>query len=183
MKNIFIVILFLISVSARGAEVPDESLFQIDSEWTNQSGRTMKLTELRGHPVVIAMVYMTCPFLCPTITSDIQRIEKELPAKVKNNVRFVLISFDPDRDTPEKMQAFMKKRNLHPDRWILLTSAKPSALREIAGVLNFKFQKIEKGEFSHSYIISVLDPEGRIALRIEGANQDLKPVITYLSKP
>ena len=180
MKVFLVVLLFPVLILA--SEIKSDSFFQINTEWQNQDGKTVQFKDFQGHPVVLSMVYMTCPFLCPTITSDIQRIELKLSEKQKKNTRFVLVSFDPERDTPKKMKAFMKKHKLDSERWVLLSSKKEPKLRELAGIMNFKYQKLEDGEFSHSYIIQALDKDGIPAARIEGANQDIKPFAEALSK-
>lgn len=172
-------VLFSISVFAAppagSADVPaalkEDSLYQLDNTWVNQDGKTVTLKDFRGHPVIISMVYLTCKYLCPTIISEIQGIENKLSEKTKANTRIVLVSFDPDRDTVQVMKAYMAKRKLDPNRWSFLTNSKDSKNRELAVLLNFKYQKTEDGEFSHSFLITILDKEGVVAKRQEGANK------------
>ncbi len=58
---------------------------------------------LRGHPVLIAMFNATCPDACPLLIADLQRIEGELPSRIKADLRIVLVSLDPERDTPDAL--------------------------------------------------------------------------------
>ena len=175
-------LLFLFPLFAFSAPYQEDSFYNLETEWTNQDGKTVQLKEFEGHPVVLSMVYMTCPFLCPTITSDIQVIEKNIPEKLRKETRFILVSFDPERDTPQTMKAFMEKRKLDPARWTLMSSKKESKLRELAGLLNFKYQKLQDGEFSHSYLIQALDRKGSPRARVEAVNQGTAAITRFFSE-
>lgn len=160
-----------------------DSVYNLDSKWVNQDGKAVQLKDYRGRPVIIAMVYLTCKFLCPTIISDVQRVEAKLSGKAKERIQVILVSFDPDRDTPEKMRAFGVKRGLDFKHWSLITQKDESNLRELAGVLGFKYQKQEGGtEFSHAFLITVLDSEGLIKASLEGANKDVAPFVAEVEK-
>lgn len=175
-------LLFMFPFLVHASDFKNESYFNVETEWEDQSGKVVRLKDFQGHPIVLSMVYMTCPFLCPTITSDIKHVEAKLTEKQKQDTRFILISFDPERDTREVRSAFMKKHKLDSGRWILITIKKESKLREMAAVMNFKYQKLEDGEFSHSYVIQAIDRAGVPAARIDGVNKDPKPFAKTLAE-
>ena len=81
-----------------GATIPDRSLYQLESTWTSDVGREIKLGVLQGQPQVVAMVFTTCEFACPIIVNDMKRIADALPASLRGKVNFTLISFDHERD-------------------------------------------------------------------------------------
>jgi protein SCO1/2 len=149
----------------------DESIFQLESSWVDQSGKKIVLKELRGKPSVLAMVYMTCQGACPIITSDMQRIEKVLPPEKREQSQFVLISLDPERDTQKALNKFAESHGLDLRRWRLLAGS-TGAVRELAAVLGVKYKRDASGNFSHSNIITILDSEGVIRHQQIGLRQD-----------
>lgn len=185
MKTIYsalvILCLGITSVSI-SKELPGDSLYQIGQKWLNQDGKEINLENLQGQPVMFSMVYLTCQYLCPTIISEVRAIEAKLDPEVKEKVKIVLVSFDPERDTPRVMKTFAKKRNLDPKRWLLITNKKESKIRELAAALDFKYQHDGKSDFTHSFIIAVLNKHGQIQARVDNANQDKKQIIETLSR-
>jgi protein SCO1/2 len=120
---------------------------------------------------LVAMIYTNCSYACPRIIADLKRIENSLEAYKREEVSIVLVSMDPARDTPEKLQQFAKANKLDPKRWVLLTSGQDN-IRELAALLNMKYKTELDGEISHSNIITVLNPAGEILHQQEGLGID-----------
>lgn len=172
-------LLFLSSLCAAAALAADAgappdtsaSLYQLDAAWTNQAGRVAHLSDFRGHPVLLAMVYTRCQASCPLIVSDLEKVEAQLPPAVRAKLRVVLVSFDPARDTPAALAAYATKRKLDTARWTLLTGS-PDAVRELAAATGLRFRPTGTGDFIHNNLISVLDGAGVVRFRQSGFEQD-----------
>ncbi len=80
-------------------EAPDFAL-------TDQSGSTFKLSEQRGKAVLLFFGYTTCPDVCPTTLVNLKKVHGMLGDQA-GKVRFVLVTVDPERDTPEKLTEFI----------------------------------------------------------------------------
>ena len=74
----------------------DKSLFQIDSTWTTDAGKQIKLSARAGQPQVIVMFFASCQFTCPVTVNDAKRIEAALTPEVRAKVGFTLVSFEPE---------------------------------------------------------------------------------------
>ena len=85
----------------------------------------------------------------------------------RDRVRFLLVSFDSERDTPAVLREFAQKNELDLSRWTLLTGSEPD-VRELAAVLGVKYKRSQQIGFSHSNLITVLDTEGRVIHRQSG---------------
>lgn len=142
-------------------QLPDNSIFNLTSEWKNQDGKTVHLKDFGGKINVAAMVFTSCRSACPRITADLQRIETEVQKKYPDEIGFLLISMDPDRDTPEKLKQFAADHQLDLSRWTLLTGNNDDVM-EIANVLDVRFKKSVENGIDHSNIIHVIDPAGVI---------------------
>ena len=150
------------SQEATSAPLSARSVYQVDTTWTDDAGRKIKLAELRGHPVVLAMFYTRCQYACPMIVATMQRIQAELPLPAQARARFVLISFDSEHDTPSVLHAYRQEMGLPKGTWTLAWGESEN-VRELAMVLGIKYQQVGDGQFAHSTMITILDARGEIA--------------------
>ena len=160
--------------------LPDRSLYQLDSSWTNDVGAAVKLVSFRGRPQIVTMFFASCEYACPLLVHDMRRIEAALSENVRTNVGFVLVTFDAERDTPQALAAYRKNHRL-PANWTLLRGA-PDDVLELGALLGVKFKKDFRGQFAHSNVITVLDPKGEIVLQQIGLNRDPVPAVAALQK-
>ena len=187
-------ILLMLAISASAAEKPpccreplplgpltDGSLYQLDSVWTSDVGREVRLGVLRGRVQVAAMFFASCEYACPLIIEDMRRIERALPASLRARVDFLLVSFDAERDTPAALRAFREKRQLSAAHWTLLRGREDD-VRELAALLGINYQRDARGQFAHSNVIHVLNAEGEPIFHQAGLNHDGKAAIAAIGK-
>jgi protein SCO1/2 len=148
-----------------------QSIYQLDATWTNDAGVTATLASLRGRPVVLAMFFAQCEYACPVLVSDMQRLRQCLPAEVRDQAQFVLVSFDTARDTPAALKAYRERDGLDAS-WTLLRGD-AGAVQELAMLLGVKFKQDARGQFSHSNLITVLNREGEVAFQRAGLLGDV----------
>lgn len=151
--------------TAHAGAVEGESVYLLQETLVDQDGAKVPLDVYRGHVVVVAMFYGTCPSACPTLTRKIKDLEATLPPEQRAKVRVLMISFDPERDTPAALSTLASKHKLDTTRW-KLTAATEGGAREIAAVLGVEFRKTGDGEYSHSAPITVLDERGVIVAKM-----------------
>lgn len=147
------------------------SVYQMPTKWITQDKRAVQLADFKGKVMVVAMVYTTCTFSCPRLVADMKRLEAALPESQKKKVHLVLVSIDPEHDTPEVLAQFAKERKMNPDQWTLLRGTK-GEVQEMAAILGFKYKKVTPVDFSHSNLLSVFDANGRLAYQQEGIAAD-----------
>ncbi|MBI2814015.1 MAG: SCO family protein [Opitutae bacterium] len=155
------------------------SLYQADATFTDDTGRAVKLGELRGRPVVLAMFFASCGYACPLIVSDMQTIREKLPAEIRERAAFVLVSFDVARDTPAALATYRAQRSLD-GQWVLLHGADDS-VRELAALLGVKYKQETDGAFSHSNLITILNPQGEITHQRTGLKGGLDEAAAALA--
>ncbi len=68
-------------------------------------GRPFDLADQRGRVVVVFFGYATCPDVCPTTMADFATAKRRLGGAAAG-VRFVFVTVDPTRDTPQAAQAY-----------------------------------------------------------------------------
>jgi len=164
---------------ASSAPLSDRSLYQLESKWTSDVGREVRLGVFRGHLQVVAMFFTTCEASCPIIVDDMKQIEKALPEALRGKVDFLLVSFDSERDTPAVLHAYRAKMKLPAEHWTLLQGGTDD-VRELAALLGVNFQKDARGQFMHSNLITVLNAEGEVVHQQNGVRGDASGTIQAL---
>lgn len=142
------------------------SVYDLGSAWRDQTGARRELTSLRGRPVLLAMIYTHCTSVCPLSVSEMKRVEAANPG-----VRLVLVSLDPEHDSPERLAVFARERGLSPARWILLTGS-TNDVRDLAATIGVRYRRISADDLAHSNLLTLLDGDGRVASQGTGAIDD-----------
>jgi len=145
----------------------ETSLYTLDSTWTTDAEREVKLDVLRGYPQVVAMFFTNCQHSCPLIVADMKGIEKALPRGVRGKVDFLLVSIDPSRDTPEVLRAYREKHQLSLEHWTLLRGS-ADAVKQLAEKLGFRYYPGSERQFGHTLVISILNQNGEVVFQQGG---------------
>lgn len=147
------------SATASAPPLPGDSIYQLKVALMAQNGTQIRLDELRGRPVLIAMFYASCDGVCPAIAFNMGRMEKALTPAQRQALRLVMVSFDPAHDDSTELAKFARDNKLDDGRWIVARTPE-SSVRELAAALGVRYRELPGGVFSHSTVIAVLDADG-----------------------
>lgn len=159
----------------------EKSIYRLNSKWTTDAGKEIRLDSLRGKPVVVALFFTNCQHSCPFIVRDMKSLRSALTPKASDKTQFVLVSIDPERDTPEALKAFRAKLRLPEDRWMLVNGTAES-VKGLAEKLGFTYAPGSKTQFAHSLLVTVLDGNGEVAHQQAGLGVDRRGAIATLDK-
>jgi protein SCO1/2 len=154
------------TASLTGSLTQNTSVYQFPGRWTDAHNRSLELKELKGKVQVVAMIFTHCGYACPRIVQDMKAIQDSLPGAVKEDVGYVLVSFDTERDDPAQLNRFTVQQGLD-QRWVLL-HGNPGQVRELSMLLNVRYQKQMDGNFNHSNSIFILDKKGEVRQSLDG---------------
>lgn len=158
---------------AVGDPVPDFTL-------TDQTGRAVRLSQMRGEPVAVTFIYTRCPIAtaCPLTTTRFAKLDSML--KAKGFGKLFTITVEPERDTPQVLAEYASHVKADPARWKFLTGD-PKAVADVAsrfGVIYYP----EAGQVVHAQAVAVVDAAGRLATIYYGDNWDAENVFRDLEK-
>ena len=91
----------------KGARLP-AGVRAPDFELRDQDGDTLRMSDLRGQPVIVTFLYSTCRDTCPATAQQIRGALDDLG----RDVPAVAISVDPAGDTPESARRFLAEQNM-----------------------------------------------------------------------
>lgn len=160
------------------APLSETSIYLMGADWTSDAEQTIQLADFRGRPVALTMIYTSCGHACPMIVSDMKKIAGSLPEDA--DASFVLVSFDPDRDTVEQLRTFREAHGLG-DEWTLLRSDDVD-VRTLAALLDVRYRFEADGNIAHTNRITLLDAGGEIIGRQEGLGVDPASSISILQE-
>jgi protein SCO1 len=154
--------------AARGGDaVSSRSLYQLDSVWTTDRNETLELAELGGRYTILSLIFTRCSGTCPLLVKQLQAFGASLPPDIRNRTRFVAITID-SADTSEMLQQYRRE----------------GAVRELAAVLGFNYSptddQTDSQQFSHSNLLTLLNPRGEIIHQQQGAGSNLGELISAI---
>ncbi|HEX8792176.1 MAG TPA: SCO family protein [Polyangiaceae bacterium] len=161
-------------IAATSSPRDDRSIYALPMMLTDQDGAKVGLDVFRGKPVFIGMFYGRCPSACPLLVSTIKATLAELAPPAAAEVRVLLVSFDPEHDTPEALHSIVQQRGLDA-RW-KLANAPEDQVRDLAEILGIRYRRLPDGSFSHTSSIVLLDRSGAIDTRLDDVSQSVQPL-------
>jgi protein SCO1/2 len=134
-----------------------------------------------GHVTVVGFIYAHCPDICPMTTHNMHLTEQRLSKEQINDVRFVSLTFDPDRDYPSLLKKYGEIRGLDFNTWTFLWGDKgitKSLLNRLDVVaIPTDSSLSDEGEITYSMMhtdrISLLDKDGKLKKNYRGSKINL----------
>jgi protein SCO1/2 len=157
-------------------EFDEMSIFQLPSTWKTQNNETVEFKDFQGEVLVVVMIYTSCKAACPRLVADMRNIEAKVKSEANQPVKYILVSIDPETDTPERLKAFAIENQMDTEQWVFLQGSDENT-REFANILAVKYKEISPIDFSHSNIISIFNQQGVLVHQQEGLGVDNKTTV------
>ena len=77
-----------------------------DFELTDQNGQKFRLSDQDGEIILLFFGYSNCPDVCPLTMSEYKQM-KEMLGEQADQVRFVFVTVDPERDTQARLSEYV----------------------------------------------------------------------------
>ncbi|HXJ16372.1 MAG TPA: SCO family protein [Candidatus Polarisedimenticolia bacterium] len=135
----------------------------------DEHGRSVELGRYFGRkPVVLSLVYYTCPMLCTQVLNGLDRALKEIPMSIGKDFNVVTVSIDPaDRpvlaEAKQALYTGMYGRSGAAQGWHFLTGDEPQ-IKQLADAVGFRYAyDPDSKQFAHAAGIMLLTPQGKIS--------------------
>jgi protein SCO1 len=155
----------------------------LDLIFRDEDGRTVELGQYFGQkPVILTLVYYTCPLLCTEVLNGLERSLKNIPPSIGKDFNVVTVSIDPS-DTAavagakQEMYTGLYGRAGAAQGWHFLTGAEPE-IKQLADAVGFHYAyDSDSKQFAHPAGIMILTPDGRLSryfYGVEYSERDLR---------
>jgi protein SCO1/2 len=151
-----------------------DQMLPLDLQFRDESAKTVMLGDYfhAGKPVILNLVYYTCPMLCGEELAGLSSALGVLRFTPGKEYEVVTVSFNPD-DTPETASA---KKKIYIDRmnerlekktdgagWHFLTG-KPEEIKQLADTVGFHYKRdAATGQYIHATAVMIATPQGKLA--------------------
>lgn len=151
--------------------------FEADTDWkvqdfsyTNQDSEDVGLKDLKGDIWIADFIFTSCETVCPPMTSNLTKIQKQLKEEGINDIRFVSFSVDPEVDTPEKLKEYIGNYETDTNNWDLLTGYDQ---KEISTLAEESFKVLIRDDPSSDQVIHgtsfyLVNREGKVVKNYSG---------------
>lgn len=166
-----------------GKEVPNFKL-------TDQNGNPLSMNDYRGKALAVTFIYRECPLpeFCIKMSRHFSAMANQIAAEPegKKKIRLLSISFDPERDTPEKLKQYGlgylgKDAKDNFTVWQLAVGSDKD-VRAIADFFGLRYETdaTDKTQINHSLVTAVISPEGKVTRIFTGGNWTPEQVMSEL---
>ena len=132
-----------------------------DLKVTDQNGAPVALDQLKDKWTLLFFGYTFCPDICPTTLAQIRQIRSELSTEDAEKLRVVLVSVDPNRDTPQRLKEYL---GYFDEQYIGLT-APVADIQKLANAVSVPFIPADTSKpnytVDHSGNLALLGPDGK----------------------
>ncbi len=152
-----------------------------DHVFTDANGRSVRLSQLRGRPLVVNFVYTGCYQVCPTTTRFLLgAVKSAQDALGREAFTTLTIGFNLPFDTPIAMKAFAKQQGIDLPNWIF-ASPDAGSLERLLADFGFSYAQTPNG-FDHVLQVTVVDAGGRVYRQLYGDSFDLPLLVGPLKE-
>lgn len=138
----------------------------LDYKFTNELGQAVSMNDFRGQALAVTFFYTRCPLpdYCPRLSKNFQEAEQKLESMpdAPTNWHFISVSFDPEFDTPQLLQAYGRSYGYDPGHWSFLTGP-PGKIGELARACGVEYQP-DGGTITHNFRTLIVDASGHLQM-------------------
>ncbi|PHN22909.1 SCO family protein [Pseudomonas sp. ICMP 561] len=131
-----------------------------DLTMTDQDGQPVQVNGFKDKWTLFFFGYTYCPDICPTTLAQLRQIKSELPQETLSKLRVVLVSVDPNRDTPQQLKQYL---GYFDKDFVGLTGSVPD-IQKLANSVSIPFIPADTSKpgytVDHSGNLALLGPDG-----------------------
>lgn len=151
-----------------------------DQMLVGSDGTSFRLSDLRGRPLVVSLVYTSCSAVCPTTTQSIRSaVARARAALGGGSFQVLTLGFDVRNDTPARMASFAVDQNIDRDPLWRVASGDPQTVAAILEDVGFSYSAAAGG-FEHVTQTTILDSDGRVRQHVYGEDFPLQVFVEPL---
>ncbi len=140
-------------------------------KFINRDRQPVDITQYRGKPLIVSLIYTSCHHICPTLTNHLAEVVKiAREALGEESFSVITVGFDTAVDSPERMRLYALDRNINISGWDFLSTDK-GTIEAFSNDVGFIFFESAKG-FDHLSQISLLDADGKVYRQVYGVNYE-----------
>ena len=127
---------------------------------TNQDGQAVAVDQLKDQWSLLFFGYTFCPDICPATLAQLRQLQGLLPEETRANLRIVLVTVDPNRDTPEQLKKYLD----YFDAGFIGLTGEEATLQKLANAVSIPYIPADTSKenytVDHSGNLVIIGPDG-----------------------
>jgi protein SCO1/2 len=165
--------------AARAVASPADGLPKVSL--TDQNGRAISLSSLKGKPALVAFIHTSCEGPCELITAEMKSVARSLGPSFRSEVTMVSITTDPKEDGSRELLAYAKAQGVDADGWVFLTGA-PAKIRRLLALYGVSAEDDDSAHVLELFLLSAdgvgLRRYNGLATRPETIASDIRKTVS-----
>ena len=128
---------------------------------TNQDGQTVAVDQLKDQWSLLFFGYTFCPDICPATLAQLRQLQGQLPPETLAKLRIVLVTVDPNRDTPEQLKKYLD----YFDAGFIGLTGEQATLQKLANGVSIPYIPADTSKenytVDHSGNLVIIGPDGK----------------------
>ncbi|GAA0136541.1 hypothetical protein YSY43_33820 [Paenibacillus sp. YSY-4.3] len=152
----------------------------------NLDGNNVALEDTNGKVRLFYFFFSNCPDVCPVTTLRLSQVQDELKEKglFGKDATIVSVTFDPERDTRERLKEFGDKFMADYSGWYFLRGEQQQVIDLAMNSFKILVNQDKDGNFVHMDLIGLVDRKGNIRemFRPDATAEEIAAVVARLAK-
>ncbi len=125
--------------------------------------RVYSFSEFENKYVAITFVYTACTDVCPQLEMNFAQVYDGIPSKyIEEDIVFLTISFDPERDDPETLERYRMFFGSDGDTWRMARISDQEELNSLLDEFGVIVIPDGEGDFAHNSAFYLVDRDGKL---------------------
>ncbi|WNF36255.1 SCO family protein [Bacillaceae bacterium IKA-2] len=134
-----------------------------DVTFEDSNGRIYPVSEFKDKYIFITFFYTACWTVCPQLEINMGEVYDQIPNQyIGEDILFLSISFDPERDTPEVLDTYKNYFDADGETWRMARINDPVELKSLTDEFGIIVIPDGNGNFVHNSAFYVVDREGAL---------------------
>jgi len=189
-RQLFFLLTVLLLILINGCGTPAMDDYSSERfELVDQNGESVIFPgDFEGSPLIVGFIYTNCPDICSFITANVGNIHEEVDDP--GDTQFVLITFDPQRDTAEVLKKYAQAFEMDREPFHFLTGD-PETIEALMERVSVRTQEsyskdLESGErlyfINHSDKILLINQNSQLIFDYGGSMTPIPIIVEDLNK-
>jgi protein SCO1 len=145
----------------------------------DEDGATLAPSSLANQPLLLNFFFTSCPVVCPRQTEGLAAARAALPPAVRQHVRFLSVSVDPENDTPSALQRYAQAHGADQPGWSFARSDE-AGTKQLRERLAASAPGAAAEPSAHDTHLYLFDRGGQLVQRYRGAPLDVPHLVREL---
>ncbi|MBO9596909.1 MAG: SCO family protein [Cohnella sp.] len=159
--------------------------FPPDVTLEDSRGRSYSISEFADRYVFVTFFYSSCPTVCVELERNMEQVYDRLPrSMLGKDIVFLSVSFDPDRDDPERLEKYRRFFESDGETWRMARVNDRTELDRLLEGFGVIVIPDDSGGFAHNSAFYLIDPAGSLVnvMDYEDVDGAAEKVIGILEK-